>query len=188
MIGAGRSSRSSFQQRVPGVTRMDLCSAISAGVVALILRDSRESPAKCSLTAVRDRADLEFVRFRVEERYRAAGLTLLHCDGEPLGPADRDRPLLLLDSSWRRSEVILRRLDGVEFTRCIPPGFATAYPRRSRDYEDPAAGLASIEALYAAIGILRGRDDSLLAGYRWREEFLRLNARPIARILGAPRP
>ena len=39
-------------------------------------------------------------------------------------------------------------------------------------FDDPGAGLASIEALYLARALLGDRDPSLLAGYHWREPFL----------------
>ena len=58
--------------------------------------------------------------------------------------------------------------------RRLPP-LATAYPRRSRTFEDPDAGLASVEALYAALHILSGPDPELLANYRWAASFLALN-------------
>ena len=37
---------------------------------------------------------------------------------------------------------------------------------------DPLGGLASVEALYLARLLLGQRDNSLLAEYYWREEFL----------------
>ena len=56
--------------------------------------------------------------------------------------------------------------------RALPKSLQTAYPRKSKLNNDPGAGLASIEALYAALRILGRRDDSLLSDYHWREEFL----------------
>jgi pre-rRNA-processing protein TSR3 len=52
----------------------------------------------------------------------------------------------------------------------------TAYPRSSKLFEDPEAGLATIEAIYAAY-VQTGRNPAgLLDNYRWGDEFLRRNA------------
>ena len=40
--------------------------------------------------------------------------------------------------------------------------------------QDPPAGLASIEAIYVAQRVFGFRDESLLDGYHWRDEFLTL--------------
>jgi pre-rRNA-processing protein TSR3 len=50
---------------------------------------------------------------------------------------------------------------------------STAYPRTSKCFDDPAQGLASIEALYLARALLGDKDPSLLDGYYWRDDFLR---------------
>jgi pre-rRNA-processing protein TSR3 len=51
----------------------------------------------------------------------------------------------------------------------------TAYPRRSRTFTDPERGLASIEALFAALALLGEPRRELLDGYRWAAEFLAAN-------------
>jgi len=51
----------------------------------------------------------------------------------------------------------------------------TAYPRVSKTYDDPAGGLATVEALYAAYRLLGRPTEGLLDHYRWAEEFLRRN-------------
>ncbi|MFM7921442.1 MAG: hypothetical protein ACKPJJ_14570, partial [Planctomycetaceae bacterium] len=55
------------------------------------------------------------------------------------------------------------------------PSLKTAYPRKSEIYEDPEGGLATIEALYAALRILRRPVAGLLDSYYWRQQFLNLN-------------
>ncbi len=140
----------------------------------LILRDPRESVQKCSLTPLRGREDVEFLKYDPNRRYDAAGRILLHHEGELLSEADVGRGLFLVDSSWRRLPKLLDRVDGEPVRRSLPPLF-TAYPRKSQVFEDPERGLASIEALYAAVHILHGPRPELLEGYRWAEEFLRLN-------------
>ena len=61
----------------------------------------------------------------------------------------------------------------------VPPrslvGWRTAYPRASKQGTDPAHGLASVEALFAAYHILGRPTEGLLDNYRWAEEFLRAN-------------
>ncbi|HOO20466.1 MAG TPA: DUF367 domain-containing protein, partial [Kiritimatiellia bacterium] len=99
---------------------------------------------------------------------------LLAPDTPPLTRADAGRPLLLLDASWRHAGKMRRAVEPVE-ARSIPPGWRTAYPRRSKIHDDPDTGLATVEALFAALCILGFRDDSLLRHYSWRDAFLDLN-------------
>jgi pre-rRNA-processing protein TSR3 len=140
----------------------------------LIYRDPRESAAKCSLTPLRGLPGLTFVTHRVERRVDVGARLLLHPEGELLTPADIGLPLLLVDCSWRRVPQLLSMLDG-RFTRRRLPTLATAYPRRSRQFEDPTSGLASVEALYAALAILGDPRPELLAKYRWAQAFLDAN-------------
>ena len=76
-----------------------------------------------------------------------------------------------------------RAFPGLE-TRSIPHGWRTAYPRHSKVSEDPAEGLATVEALHAALALTGRRDDSLLAHYRWASDYLRLNAPLLAACPG----
>ena len=78
----------------------------------LILRDPRESVQKCSLTPLRGREDVEFLKYDPNRRYDAAGRILLHHEGELLSEADAGRGLFLVDSSWRRLPKLLDRVDG----------------------------------------------------------------------------
>jgi len=140
----------------------------------LIYRDPRESAAKCSLTPLRGKPAIRFVPHRIDRRTDVGERTLLHPDGDLLTSADAARPLLVVDCSWRRLPTLLAQLDGVLVRRRLPP-LATAYPRKSRQFEDPASGLASVEALYAALAILGERRPDLLAEYRWARAFLDAN-------------
>lgn len=140
----------------------------------LILRDPRESRRKCSLTPLRGLPGIRFVGYDRSKRLDADGRVLLSPEGDLLTAADTDRGLLLIDCSWRRVPSLLATVDGELHSRRLPE-LVTAYPRRSTVFQDPAGGLASVEALYAALAILgRGREE-LLDGYRWREEFLEAN-------------
>jgi len=141
----------------------------------LILRDARESAKKCSLTPLRGMPGVRFVNYDQDRRVDARGRILLHPDGEEIGPQDRGKPLLVIDCAWRRVGELLATVEGDPSPRRLPP-FATAYPRRSRTFADPERGLASIEALYAALALLGEPCPELLRGYRWATEFLTANS------------
>lgn len=141
----------------------------------LIVRDPRESVKKCSLTPLRGMPGITFASYAHDRRIAAGRRLLLHTEGELLSPTDAHLPLLLVDCCWRRVPTLLRTIDG-EFVRRRLPPLATAYPRASDLVPDPEQGLASIEALYAALALLGDPRPELLAQYRWREGFLALNA------------
>ena len=140
----------------------------------LILRDFRESWAKCSLAPLREMDGYDFETYRHDRRIDGGGRILLHHEAEPLSPADAGSDLLLLDSSWRRLPKLLRTVDGDPVRRSLPR-LDTAYPRESKYTPNPEAGLASVEALYAALAVMGDRRDELLAEYRWRDAFLEAN-------------
>ena len=55
------------------------------------------------------------------------------------------------------------------------PETTTAYPRKSKVFDDPHGGLATIEAIYVANKLLNRPTSGLLDEYYWREQFLELN-------------
>ena len=140
-----------------------------------ILRDPRESARKCSLTPLRGVAGFTFANYAHDRRVAVGRRILLHKDGELLTPADRGTPLLVVDCCWRRVPMLLATVDGDLLPRRLPP-LATAYPRKSELVPDPESGLASIEALFAALTLLGEVRPELLARYRWRDEFLARNS------------
>jgi pre-rRNA-processing protein TSR3 len=140
----------------------------------LIYRDPRESVKKCSLTPLRGRSGLRFISYQREQRVDVGRRILLHPDGEEITASDAHQPLLLVDCSWRRVPQMLAMLDGELLPRRLPK-LLTAYPRQSKLFADPASGLASIEALYAALALLGDPLPDLLLRYRWADEFLALN-------------
>ena len=142
----------------------------------LILRDPRESTKKCSLTPLRGAPGVRFLEYQRERRYAVGRRILLSPEGELLGPADAGGDLLLLDCAWRRVPQLLAAVDGELSARRLPP-LVSAYPRTSRIFVDPAQGLASVEALYAASVLLGDPHPEWLAGYRWAAEFLAANPR-----------
>jgi pre-rRNA-processing protein TSR3 len=143
-------------------------------VEVLIYRDPRESTRRCSLTPLRGLPGLRFVEHRPPARLDVGERTLLHPEGELLTAADARRGLLLVDCAWRRVDPLLASLDGTLHRRRLPE-LTTAYPRRSKLFQDPAAGLASVEALYAALWILGEPRPELLAGYHFAAAFLEAN-------------
>jgi pre-rRNA-processing protein TSR3 len=139
----------------------------------IIVRHPHEKPAKCSVWPLRHRDDLLFLTYPPREVPDLSQYVRLHPEGPPLTSADADRGLLLLDGSWRWAEVMHRRFQEVP-ARSVGP-VQTAYPRVSKTYDDPAGGLATVEALYAAYRLLGRPTEGLLDHYRWAEEFLRRN-------------
>jgi pre-rRNA-processing protein TSR3 len=140
----------------------------------LILRDPRESTRKCSLTPLRGMPGVQFVPYARGRRIDATGRILLHPEGEELTERDRGQGLLLLDCAWRHVPELLATVDGDPPRRRLPH-LATAYPRKSRVFADPSQGLASIEALYAALALLGAPRPELLGHYYWKDQFLAAN-------------
>ena len=168
--GVFSCSGSSGARRFPN----DRTGEIDETMHILILRDPRESMAKCSLTRLRGTHGLHFVDYLPERRLVAGERVLLHPDGEELSGADRGRDLFLVDCSWRRVDKLIATVDGSLLRRRLPP-LETAYPRKSKTFDDPSGGLASVEALYAACLLMGEERAEFLAEYRWKEEFLRRN-------------
>lgn len=140
----------------------------------LILIRRGEDPRKCTVRPLRGTPGLDFLPYPLRQKPDLSRHLLLAPDAPPLTPADARRTLLLLDASWRHAQKMRRAVEPVE-ARSIPPGWKTAYPRRSKTHDDPDAGLATIEALFAALCTLGFRDESLLRFYPWRSAFLELN-------------
>jgi pre-rRNA-processing protein TSR3 len=137
-----------------------------------VIRHPKERVAKCSLRPLHGRADIAFRRATKGFRFDASGFVLLAVAAPELSDQDRGRPLLLLDSTWRHLPALERCIMGEPLRRSLPLGIKTAYPRTSKVFADPEGGLASVEALYAAMRLLGTDDPSLLDAYRWRDEFL----------------
>lgn len=141
----------------------------------LIVRDPRESPKKCSLIPLRGTPGIEFVAYDGDRTVDATGRVLLDPDGELISEADRGLPLLVLDSSWRRLPKLAKTITGEPLRRRLP-SLQTAYPRRSKQFEDPSEGLASVEALYGALVLLGHTGiEYLLDDYLWKDDFLKVN-------------
>ena len=140
----------------------------------LIVHDLREPARKCSVTPLRGMDGVRFVPSVGGRRVEVGRRIWLHPDGEELGPPDRGLGLLLIDCAWHRVPTLARRIDG-DLVRRRLPKLVTAYPRKSKLGRDPEHGLASVEALYAAVALLEGARPDLLAHYRWAGAFLAAN-------------
>ena len=141
---------------------------------ALIIVRRGENRAQCTIRPLRGTPGLDFLLYPLRQKPDLSRHLLLAPDAPPLTRADAGRPLLLLDANWRHAPRMRKAIEPVE-ARSIPPGWRTAYPRRSKIHSDPETGLATVEALFAALCVLGRRDDSLLRLYPWRDAFLTLN-------------
>lgn len=138
----------------------------------------RERRSKCTIEPLRGRDGFVFWNFPNIGPEPLDGYVRLGLGGELLGPADRGRGLLLLDGTWRLADRMAPQFAHLPLRSLWP--WKTAYPRQSKLFDDPSAGLATIEALYAAC-VQSGRStDGLLEEYRWKDQFLNLNAAMLA--------
>lgn len=139
----------------------------------LVVVHRKERRDKCSVEPLRGRPDFSFVNYPTARIVPTEGYVRLALEGPMLEPADAHLGLLILDATWRLAEKMTRDYGHVPPRRL--PSWKTAYPRVSKLSEDPSQGLATIEAIYLAYHILGRETAGLLAEYRWRDEFLRLN-------------
>jgi len=139
----------------------------------VIVIHPRERRSKCSVEPLRGDPEYIFTTFPQPVPVDLTGYVRLGIGGPLLSEADADRGLLLLDGTWRRAAGMLPSYEHLP-VRSLPP-VQTAYPRKSEIYDDPEGGLATIEALYAALRILRRPTTGLLDSYYWRQQFLHLN-------------
>lgn len=144
----------------------------------LIVVHPRERRAKCTVRPLRGLPGFEFRRFPLRQPI-PDGYVRLGLGGPLLTSDDADRGLLVLDGTWRWAGRMEADLDEIP-VRSLPP-LHTAYPRSSKVFDDPEGGLATVEAVYAALVILGRSTEGVLDHYHWREEFLRSNAEWFAR-------
>ncbi|MGC1272930.1 MAG: hypothetical protein WBC44_04430, partial [Planctomycetaceae bacterium] len=139
----------------------------------IIVVHPKERRSKCSVEPLRGRDGFEFWKWPKRRSEVLDGYVRLGLGGPELSADDADSGLLVLDGTWRLAAKM--EPDFAELPiRSLPAAWTTAYPRVSKLTDDPAAGLATIEAIYAAYVAL-GRDTTgLLDQYRWRDDFLRL--------------
>ncbi|REJ76765.1 MAG: DTW domain-containing protein [Planctomycetota bacterium] len=140
----------------------------------VIVVHPRERRSKCTVEALRERPGFVFWKFPRTGPEPLDGYLRLGLGGPPLSPEERGRGLLVLDGTWRLAGKMQPQFDDLPVYSLHE--WQTAYPRDSKLFTDPAGGLATIEAIFAAY-VQMGRDPAgLLDGYFWREQFLEQNA------------
>jgi pre-rRNA-processing protein TSR3 len=155
-----------------GQSRLGSITAMTPPPTVIVVHP-RERRAKCTVRPLRGLPGFEFRRFPLREAI-PDGYVRLGLGGPVLTPDDADRGLLVLDGTWRWAGRMEAHLADVP-VRSLPP-LKTAYPRTSKVFDDPAGGLATVEAIYSALVILGRPTDGVLDRYYWRDEFLRINA------------
>ncbi len=150
----------------------------------IIVVHPKERRKKCTVEPLRGRPEFCFVRYTPGVAAVPEGYVRLGLGGPELSAADRDSGLLLLDGTWRYAAQMERDYAAVP-VRTLPP-LQTALPRRSKLFEDPEAGLATIEALFAAHVILGRPLQGLLDAYRWAKPFLERNAQRLRAVAAEP--
>ncbi len=162
----------------------------------LVLQDHKENRRKCTVEPLRAVQGVELRRLRQPRpRERPTDVppgVLLEVDSEApeLRADDLREPAtearcLVLDATWARVPSLRRRLvldPQRHVRRSLPPGLVTAYPRRSKLYEDPGSGLATVEAIFAVSVIFGEPRADFLRSYVWRGVFLERNSEVLARL------
>lgn len=139
----------------------------------VIVVHPRERRSKCSVEPLRLRQEFIFTTYPNPAPVDLSRYVRLGIGGPVIGPQDADRGLLLLDGTWRWAAKMENAYQAMT-VRSLP-SIRTAYPRKSEVFEDPADGLATIEALYAALRLLGRETAGLLDQYHWKNQFLELN-------------
>lgn len=141
----------------------------------IIIRHKKENLKKCSLRGLEKDNNFKFLTYPKDPLPDISGYILLKMDSPVLTKEDFNKPLLLIDSTWKYLEKIMKIIPPNIESRGLPKNFITAYPRKQTSCPDPKYGLASIEALYLAFLITNRPVDNLLDNYFWKEKFLKEN-------------
>lgn len=138
----------------------------------VVIVHPKERRSKCTVAALRDDARFQFYK-HPRRPERLDGYVRLAMTGPLLSLDDAASGLLVLDGTWRWAAAMEAAVSEVP-TRTLPT-VITAYPRLSRVFDNPDGGLATVEAIYAALRIL-GRDTTgLLDHYPFAAQFLDAN-------------
>lgn len=144
----------------------------------IVLRHRRENLKKCSLSGLEERPDMLFLKYpNCLLPDLTSYILLVVDDAPPLSAADKNKGLLILDSTWRYLDKMIPFVEQkIKLVRrTLPAHFITAYPRRQEDCKYPKKGLSSVEALFIAYHLLERDTEGLLDGYHWKEQFLMAN-------------
>ena len=140
----------------------------------IVLIHRKENLKKCSIWPLHVRPDFDFFFFPDEMPVLdPARLIRLGIGGQPLGPCDLQKELVILDATWRLVQKMEEACVDIP-VRSIGQ-YQTAYPRVSDQNTDPFQGLATVEALFCAHLELGLPTQGILQHYYWREDFLRIN-------------
>jgi len=139
----------------------------------IIVVHPKERKSKCSVQPLRKRDDFIFWKFPRKEPEKLTTYVRLGMEGPEISRDDADRGLLVLDGTWRLAEKM--EGDYEELPVRSLPVWETAYPRVSKQFDDPGAGLATIEAIFIAYHLMGYDTTGLLDEYYWADDFLKLN-------------
>lgn len=139
----------------------------------IIVVHPKERRSKCSVEPLRPRDDFVFYTFPDPVTHPVDGYVRLGMGGETLTAEDAGKGLFILDGTWKLAARMEPTFDEMPI-RTLPP-VQTAYPRVSKVFDDPTGGLATVEAVYAALRIIGGNVTGILDSYHWKNEFLELN-------------
>lgn len=141
----------------------------------VVIRHPRENLKKCSLRGLESRENFAFFKAKDGFLFDATGYILLQNNAPEISEKDKGLPILLLDSTWALLPKVRNKICGTPILRGLPSSIKTAYPRVSKSGNDPQNGLATVEALFAALSLSGQRDESLLQNYVFKDTFLQLN-------------
>jgi len=146
-------------------------------MVTAIVRHRLENKKRNTMQPLIGKEGFDFYTYPGREGHelpKFEGYLRLAVDGELLTKKDKDRPLLLLDATWRKVGPMNKLFDYVE-PRSLP-ALKSAYPYIGKYHPKPIGALSSVEALATAFFIF-GRADwvDVLENYYWKKQFLELN-------------
>lgn len=142
--------------------------------LTIIVVHPKEKRSKCTVEPLRSHPDYRFWKYPARGSEPLAEYVRIGLGGPLLTPAQQQNGLLFLDATWRLADRMAADFADLPVFSLQP--WETAYPRTSKLFDDPAAGLATVEAIYAAF-VQSGRNPAgLLDQYRWRDDFLSRNA------------
>ena len=169
----GEEVDTSVGEHPESASRSPTQDAQTAAPKTVIVVHPREKRKKCTVAALRGHDDFHFVRFPKPSLLPLEGYVRLGIGGPEISSKDRHHGLLILDGTWK----LAQRME--PFYKDLPlrslPALKTAYPRSSKYHDDPQEGLATIEALYAALRLMGRNTEGVLDHYYWKKEFLALN-------------
>jgi len=141
----------------------------------IIIRHKKENLKKCSLKGLEMRKDILFYTYPSDTLPNLSDYILLKMNAPCISEQDHTKGILLIDSTWRYLQKILRIIPENIECKSIPNKFISAYPRKQTLCPDPKHGLASIEALYLAFMLTKRDTTRLLDNYYWKDQFLNIN-------------